>query len=274
MPVTAIKHVRSMRGGTQSHLMLASDSNFYVVKFLNNPQHSRILTNELIAGGLLQMLGLPAPVGEIVDVGRGLIAGSEELRIETGLGLEPCSAGPQFGSRFVGSLIPGLAADYLPSGELARVMNLTDFFGMLAFDKWTSNADGRQVVFRRNRMGWRFHAIFIDHGLCFNGGDWRFTDAPLSGAYARNMVYESVKGWESFEPWLTRIEEFNPGRLERLAYLVPEEWVGDSRGALEALLEKLVRRRSRVRELIQSFRVSSRSPFPHWTSVSNAVVAA
>lgn len=274
MPVTAIRHIRRMRGGAQSHLMLASDDNFYVVKFQNNPQHLKILTNELIAGELLRALGLPAPFGEIVDVNWDLIAGVKELRIETGHGWEPCKAGPQFGSKFVGSLIPALAADYLPSSELRRVRNLRDFWGMLAFDKWTSNADGRQVVFRRNTVAQPFRAIFIDNGLCFNGGEWGFTNAPLLGAYARSMVYEGVKGWDSFEPWLTRIEEFNPSRLERLASLVPEEWIGNSRDALEALLEKLAKRRSRVRELIQSFRVSSRQPFFHWTSVSSSVVAA
>jgi len=44
----AIEQIRRMRGGAQSHLMRCSDKNYYVVKFQNNPQHRRILVNELL----------------------------------------------------------------------------------------------------------------------------------------------------------------------------------------------------------------------------------
>jgi hypothetical protein len=48
MPIQAVQHVRKMRGGAQSHLMRASDGHYYVVKFQNNPQHLRVLANELL----------------------------------------------------------------------------------------------------------------------------------------------------------------------------------------------------------------------------------
>ena len=32
---------------------------------------------------------------------------------------------------------------------LGRVRNFREFAGLLAFDKWTCNADGRQVVFHK-----------------------------------------------------------------------------------------------------------------------------
>ena len=44
----ALEQIRRMRGGAQSHLMRCSDEHFYVVKFQNNPQHRRILVNELL----------------------------------------------------------------------------------------------------------------------------------------------------------------------------------------------------------------------------------
>ena len=53
MPLTATRHVRKMRGGAQSHLLEADDGNWYVVKFRNNPQHWRVLVNELLCGALL-----------------------------------------------------------------------------------------------------------------------------------------------------------------------------------------------------------------------------
>ena len=57
----AVQHIRRMRGGAQAHLMHASDGNFYVVKHTNNPQHVRVLANEMFASRLGQWLGLPIP---------------------------------------------------------------------------------------------------------------------------------------------------------------------------------------------------------------------
>jgi len=33
-----------------------------------------------------------------------------------------------------------------------------------------------------------------------------FPDAPLRGVFGRKDVYAGITGWDSFEPWLTRIE--------------------------------------------------------------------
>ena len=59
MAVMAIQQIRRMRGGAQSHLMLASDNHLYVVKFRNNPQHVRVLANELLATRLGAAVGFP-----------------------------------------------------------------------------------------------------------------------------------------------------------------------------------------------------------------------
>jgi len=68
MPIQAVQHVRKMRGGAQSHLMRASDGHYYVVKFQNNPQHLRVLANELLATRLAERIGLPVPVTEVIEV--------------------------------------------------------------------------------------------------------------------------------------------------------------------------------------------------------------
>jgi hypothetical protein len=49
-----------------------------------------------------------------------------------------------------------------------------------------------------------------------------------------------------------------------LAEEIPPEWYGSAAEELEQLLETLLERRSRVRELILSFKESSRRPFPNW----------
>jgi hypothetical protein len=45
---------------------------------------------------------------------------------------------------------------------------------------------------------------------------------------------------------------------------VPPEWYGGDLSEMEALVEKLLARRSRIRELIEGFGKSDRRPFPKW----------
>ena len=54
----AVEHVRRMRGGAQVQLMRCDDEAYYIVKFQNNPQHLRILANEMLATRLAARLGL------------------------------------------------------------------------------------------------------------------------------------------------------------------------------------------------------------------------
>jgi hypothetical protein len=152
------------------------------------------------------------------------------------------------------------------------VRNLAEFAGMLALDKWTGNCNGRQAVFERRPRERKYRASFIDQGFCFNAGEWTFPDSPLRGVYARNRVYAGVLGWKSFEPWLSRIEGMDAGILWRVAEIVPPEWYGGDTGTIERLMEQMLARRGRVRELIASFRDSNREPFPMWERTRSVVV--
>ncbi len=264
MAVQAVQHIRRMRGGAQGQLMLGADGHIYVVKFQNNPQHMRVLANELVATRLAAAIGLTAPEAELVDVSDWLIENTPELEVDFGRRRERCCAGLQFGSRFAGGLMPGQVVDYLPEEQLAEVKNIGEFAGILALDKWTGNANGRQAVFVRRQRERRYKAVFIDFGYCFHAGEWRFEDLPLRGVYYRNVVYREIVGWESFEPWLSRIEQLSDETVWAVANEVPPEWYGGDLSEMEALVEKLLARRSRVRELIEAFGSSDRKPFPQW----------
>ena len=253
MAVLAVQQIRRMRGGAQGHLMLGADGNVYVVKFQNNPQHLRVLANELLGSRLAAAAGFTVPETGIVEVTPWLIEHTRELEIDLGRAREPCRAGLQFGSRFAGGLMPGQVVDYLAEEQLLEVRNLPEFAGILALDKWTGNANGRQAVFVKRQRERRYKAVFIDFGYCFHAGDWRFEDAPLRGVYYRNDVYRGVSGWESFEPWLTQMETMPAETIWAAANEVPPEWYGGDVGEMEALIEKLLTRRSRIRELIEGF---------------------
>ncbi len=273
MAVTAVQAIRRMRGGAQSQLMLGADGNLWVVKFKNNAQHLRVLANELIATRMAEAVGLSVPKSDVVEVSDWLIANSPEMMVDLGRGVrERCASGLQFGSRFVGGLMPGQVVDYLPEQQMDEVRNLAEFAGMLVLDKWTGNCNGRQAVFERKPRERKYRATFIDQGFCFNAGEWTFPDAPLRGVFARNQVYAKVRGWESFEPWLSRVEEFAAEGLWKIAEEIPPEWYGGDMVVIEHLMEILLKRRSRVRELIGQFRVSNREPFPNWGAVKSIVV--
>jgi len=244
--------------------MRCSDGNFYVVKFRNNPQHLRVLANEMLATRLAERAGLPVPVTEVVEVGEWLVAHTPELNIQLAGSTIPCLPGLQFGSRYVVSPLEGQVLDYLPTELLERVRNKEAFAGMLAMDKWTGNANGRQAAFWRKLREKKYTVSFIDQGCCFNAGEWTFPDYPLRGVYARNEVYDGVVGWESFEPWLSRIEKMDEDAIWREAGEIPPEWYGSEWEALEELVQELIARRERVRELIVVFRTSPRRPFAQW----------
>jgi hypothetical protein len=261
--IQAVQHVRRMRGGAQSHLMRCDDGHFYVVKFQNNPQHLRVLANELLATLLAERVALSVPVPRVVEVSPWLVRHTPELRIQLAGSSEPCAAGKQFGARFVVDPFGGQALDYLPEEQLDRVANLREFGGMLCLDKWTGNTNGRQAVFVRRAGERRYRAVFIDQGYCFNAGEWEFTDSALRGVYALNKAYEHVDGWDALEPWLSNIETLRDTEIEECAGQIPPEWMGDP-DDLDRLVDGLKRRRSKVRELITSFRQSARQPFPSW----------
>jgi hypothetical protein len=253
-----------MRGGAQSHLMRCSDRNLYVVKFQNNQQHTRVLANDWLGTCLAALVGLSVPTPAIVEVHPWLVEDTPELRFELADRQAMPLAGLCFGSRYVAPQDEGVVHDYLPETSMGCVRNRNEFAGILALDKWTCNADGRQVAFWKRLRQRKFTASFIDHGYCFNAGEWSFPDAPLRGVFGRNDVYANVTGWESFEPWISRIENFSESLLWPISQQIPPEWYGHDSQELDRLLSKLLERRRKVRDLILAFKNSSRNPFPNW----------
>jgi HipA-like kinase len=265
--VLAVEVVRRMRGASQPFLMRCDDGGAYVVKFRNNPQHIKVLANELLAGCLARLIGLAVPDLAIVDVPAALADKNALLEFVLGEQRENCQPGLQFGSRYPGGEGPVLVVDFLPDRLLRRVTNMKGLFlGAYVFDKWTCNCDGRQIVFFRTAEQEErgYSAALIDHGFCFNDGEWNFPDSPIRSLYPRRMVYESVRGLRSFEPYLSQVENLASRQIEECVRAVPREWCGEDSGDLARLAEKLYERRRRLRQLIIEARDSTLRPFPNW----------
>ena len=262
-----------MRGGAQSHLLRCTyrdpqsgdeREGFFITKFRNNPQHVRVLANELLCQRLASHLRLPVPLAEQVEVSAALVEKTPELHMEMPRGSVPCASGLHCGSLYPGDPRRHAVFDFVPDSTLERLSNLPDFWGMLLFDQWTCNADGRQAIFLRAPAPGLYQACMIDQGFCFNDGEWNFPDSPLRGLYHRRRVYAGITGLESFEPWLTWVMEMPEQVLDRFYRETPREWCGEDPDALERLLVKLYERRKRVPELLAAVRKSPANPFPQW----------
>lgn len=261
--VRAVEQIRKMRGGSQSQLMRCSDGHYYVVKFQNNPQHDRILVNEFLGTALAGKLGLPTSPFAIVEVSQELIELTPGLSIELPRWNRRCASGLHFGSRYIGNPkdnIQNLPAIYDMPTEI-----LKQFAGMLLFDRWTCNADWRQLLFDKSTTTNSVLPVMIDQGFCFNERMWNFPDSAIRGVYFDWRVYGEVRGIDDFEPWLSRLEsELNLDSLSEIADHIPPEWYEDDRDALSLLLEKLDGRRFLLRDALFSLNDIEWSLFPKW----------
>lgn len=276
MPVRARNLIRKMRGGAQAHLIEGEDGAFYVVKFLNNPQHRRILINEWLAASFLRYLQIHVADTALIELTPDFIGANPDLYFSIGARRETVVPGLHFGSKM--AVHPDRVAvfDFLPDKLLHKIENRADFLGALVFDKWVANADSRQAVFFRARAKtWTplkgetparigFFAQMIDHGFAFNGPHWEFQDSPVQGLYFRTTVYDEVRSLDSFQPWLGMVENFPIEVIDSAWKEIPRDWLQQDEAALEALLEALLKRRPRVSALIQEVQRKRSSAFSNW----------
>lgn len=264
-----------MRGGAQAHLIEADDGYAYVVKFRNNPQHHRILANEFLTSVFLRYLRISTPQIAIVQLSEDFLRANPEIAIQQGPRRLDVTPGWHFGSRYPGAPEKLPVYDFVPDALLGEVVNLAEFLGMLVFDKWVANADGRQAIFfragvRRPSPAGREEcrrgmvALMIDEGFAFDGPNWSFPDSPLQGLYHRPLVYRQVESLDSFQPWLDRIVHFPVEVVDEARRQIPPQWIEGEERQLETLLEVLLRRRRRVPDLLRDCRSARPALFPNW----------
>ena len=248
--VYATQLIKKKRGMTQSVLAKCSDGSFYVVKFKNNPQGLNALVSEVVTARLGRFLGLPVPEYAFVDVSESLIKQSPAIGIE--LGSTRCSyqGGLQFGSKTaIDSAGTTQVVDYMPKSLVCWVDDLPTFAGAMVLDAWTGNTDFRQVVFVKSRHSMVFKPFFIDHDRSLAPFFDPQSERSLPAAHFPEF-YDFVRGWGSFEPWLTLAENADCDELKRTVTNFPTEW-GVSDQLSGPLLEYLLKRRSEIRPRIE-----------------------
>lgn len=275
MPVHATRLKRRMRGGAQAHLLACDDGRFYVTKFLNNPQHRRILANEWAAAILLRHLGVARPDVRVVAVTAELLAAEPDIHFQLGSRRAAVQPGLHFGSLFPGNPDTDAVYDFLPDSLLPSVANLDHFAGALVFDKWTANSDSRQAIFFRRRLAEfldhdgppnqkGFIAQMVDHGYILDGPHWDFPDSPIQGLYFRPLVYHGIRSMESFEPFLSRAVHCPEEIFDEILRSTPPAWIEGEEDDWHRVLEKLFHRRRRIADLLLATIRARPQAFPAW----------
>ncbi len=259
--IRATEYIRRMRGGSHACLLRCSDKAHYVVKVQNNPQGKRILANELLGTLLAKKLSLPVAEPAVVNVSKDFILASSEMVIREGRSSTPMESGRCFGSRVPRHGEPSSSRisplefvhEVIPGKQFNLLGNVADVAGMLVFDKWTCNTDGRQTIFVQDGDTESYSAVMIDQGFCFNGPEWRFPDSLLHCIGLYHSVYDRIPGFSNFEPWLEILENFiDRDVLASVAQEIPPEWYHDDHDSLRRLLDWLDLRRMRVADSVFS----------------------
>jgi len=145
--------------------------------------------------------------------------------------------------------------DFLPESLLRRVSNLASaFLGGLVFDLWTCNCGRREAIFIKSEREENadYSARLIDNETCFNDGNWKLPESLVGCTYARRAVYRAARRIDSFEPFLSRVENLEAREIEGAARCVPVEWCAGRSKEMFNLADQLFQRRKQVRQATAS----------------------
>lgn len=219
--ISALLHIRKLRGGAQSILVRASDGFFYIVKFLDNPQGPNVLFNEAIGTELFRGVGLPVPEWRPIYVSEGFLDQYPECWVEAEGGMRRPTAGWCFGSRFLGLRHEDLY-EILPPRRFGHVGNRKDFWTAWVLDVLCGHDDHRQAVFVGRQSG-PLEAYFIDHGYLFFGASGNESPRIGKSRYLDPDIYAHA-GPEDADNIQSAIQGLELNALTEVADSLPEGW--------------------------------------------------
>jgi hypothetical protein len=255
--------VKKQQGSTQSVLACCSDGGSYVLKFFNNPLGPNALISEVVTARLGHLLGLPVADWAFVEVDEGLVNHKQAPLIEEGTVRRRYASGVHFGSRNpLDYRNPTQVMSYFPPSLVGKVEDLPAFAGALVLDAWTGSTGFRQVVYATTPNSSGYSPTFIGHAHSFT---------PFFEADSKNSrpashyaeFYDFVRGWGSFEPWLTIAQTATRADLEALVGSFPPEWqVADL--LKTNLLQYLLDRQSKIKTNLDALREGEDLRFKNW----------
>ncbi len=244
MQLRMMKYLRPLRGGSCPRLMSSDKDDLYVVKLLGNPQGNRVLANELLAGRLGALAGLPVPELHEVVLDKQV---ADDIR--TGREGSDVGLGPHLASKYPVSILHGRVYDCIP--RAATLESPRDIVGAAVFDAWTGNTDNRQFVYWRRSQDKRYKILMIDNGFCFGGVGWNLRHRPLDPACQLALLPElrlltasadMVSVNQMLADWMAAISRIQPSDIRVALSNVPQEW-NAAASDLKILAERLIERK-------------------------------
>lgn len=256
--------VGKLQGSSRSLLLVDGDSKIWVAKFLNNPQHARVVINEYLGTRIAADLGLSVPKCSLISVNAEVFRKAQRAQVLSSSEAKAYEPGIAFASAYAGLGRWQKTFDFVPANDWHRVDNRAELAGMLVFDAWVQNTDRRQAVYVQEDRSRSLKAIWIDQGNCFGDVRWQLNLHSPSSLCSDNPVYASLAGWRDLEPWLDRVQDISPERIYQIVTELPSEWLGDQMADLEQLIADLDFRKRRLHSALLDLVYSRKRSFPAW----------
>ncbi len=265
MYVETLHHTSALRGRTKPHLVLCEDGYLYVVKTAWNPLGERALICDYFVTQLARLVGLPVPECRIIRIDPFLLGSTPAFK-------DDCAAidawrrqhsegsrALHYGSRFVSQPwnLPPLGLDQ--ETEDAGI-----FAGSLALDCLCCSAGRRQALFTRSEGFSSYRATFIDFSRSFSDLLWANPFHATQSLFPHRRVYATVRGYEDFEPYLSRLTTIRTDELQRIGQEIPPIWYEHSPSLLDSLVESVAMRRSKIVDVLWDIREHKPESFPAW----------
>jgi hypothetical protein len=225
------------RGATLPQLFKVEGVGICLVKFLENPQGPRALTNELIGFEIANRLGLEHPSTGIVEVDARslpfegtLIASNPDI-----YGQDEFIFGPglAFYSKWLDPKDEVFASDVSGVGVAVNPGMLA---GVVVLDLLLGNTDRkpRNTNLILHRESKRQHLKLIDLSMAFGNANWEVSNlqdtslppltAPLPYSIPPEGLLDTVNPLTDFRPYLAKLEQLDRSALEGIVGQVPAAW--------------------------------------------------
>ncbi len=234
-------------GGSQPHVIGASDGNDYLIKFKGNPQGTGVLVNEYVVNELVAKLGFEGGHGKIVVANAFFISNQPNLQTKN------LQAGLQFASPYYKH------HDNFKEALLDRMENRYKLPQVPILDTFICNDDrgsGNLLTIFDDPAKLDCRFMLIDHGHAFGGPEW--TEHTLKNLQNSTKFFANVvsltnipRKMEVFEPFLLQLEALTSEEIQAIINSVPGDW-GLRTADSKALLDFLVTRKDKVREILST----------------------
>jgi hypothetical protein len=210
-----------------------------------NPQGPNVLANEALGAILLRGLGFLVPDWRPVTINLKTLRFFPELVMASAEGNTFPACGIHFGSEYVGAPHSGVF-DLMPESYRHKVKNADQFAAISIFDLWANHHDERQCVYRREKVGEPYEAIFIDNGHLFGGPAWSEETDRAERSFLLDVERPSLRD-PKIERWFGSFEGRIPQMLQDAVDKVPRDWY---QGDIASLYGRLIKRLRGLRTMV------------------------